>query len=646
MQNYEKFGVPFKRGSRYFFYKNDGLQNHYVLYKQNDLKSANPEILIDPNKLSEDGTAALGTTKLSETANLIAYGVKRSGSDWSTIRVRNVQDSKDLKDEISWVKFSSISWISDHGFFYSRYPTPKAFQKGDNTFKRGEETDALSHQALYYHQIGTDQSSDPLVFQPSDPKWMISGEVTVDNKRVLVTISKDCDPVNKLLYFDLDKWNRKSKVDEKDMVRVIDTFEAGYNYVYNVKDTFWFMTNYKAPCYQIVKFDITKKQDPSSWTVVVPERKLVVLEDCDVVNNKYLAVVHLEHVKNKLTLLDLEGKVVKESFEYPKVCCLSISAHHDQKEIFYKYTSFLYPGTVMHYDLETKKTTKFKETVVKGFDPEQYVASQVFFESKDKTKIPMFVCHKKNIKPDTKQGGHPTLLYGYGGFNISIKPSFSIVRLVWMQHFGGISAIANIRGGGEYGEHWHKSGTKLQKQNVFDDFQCAGKHLVNMGYTKPRMLATLGGSNGGLLTAACANQAPELFGCCVVAVGVLDMLRFHKFTIGYAWCSDYGNADEKKEEFEALYKISPYHNVRAGVQYPSILVTTADHDDRVSPLHSYKYISALQDIAGPTNKRPLLIRIEEKAGHGGGKPLSKQIEEVSDMYAFIARSLSATWDDK
>mmetsp|Transcript_20085 Transcript_20085/g.27991 ORF Transcript_20085/g.27991 Transcript_20085/m.27991 type:complete len:301 (-) Transcript_20085:245-1147(-) len=300
----------------------------------------------------------------------------------------------------------------------------------------------------------------------------------------------------------------------------------------------------------------------------------------------------------------------------------------------------------MHYDIESDKTVKFKETVVKGFRPEDYVATQVFYESKDKTKIPMFIVHNKAISPQKMKGSHPTLLYGYGGFNISLKPSFSISRLVWMQHFYGVYAVPNLRGGGEYGEKWHNAGTKLKKQNVFDDFQYAAKYLIAAGYTSPDKLAIWGGSNGGLLVGACANQAPELYGCAVAAVGVLDMLRFHKFTIGYAWCSDYGNADEDKEEFEALYKISPCHNVREDVQYPAMLITTADHDDRVSPLHSYKYISALQDKAGAANKRPLLIRIEVKAGHGGGKPLSKQIEEISDVFAFMARNLGATWVDQ
>ena len=651
MQNYVKFGMPFKRGKRYFFFKNDGLQNHYVLYKQAFL-DGKEEVLIDPNKLSDDGTASLGVMKFSESAELLAYGVKRSGSDWTSIRVRRVGDCADLSDELSWVKFSSIAWFYDEGFFYSKYPTPKAYARGeDKDFKRGEETDNLANQALYYHRIGTDQTADVRVFAAEDnPKWMVGGAVTNDNKTLLLSISDSCDPVNRLYFADLGGWTPgepESKRKKLVICKAVDTFEAGYDYVHNESERFWFRTNRGAPCYKLVSFELKDADAPARWETIVAERKQVVLEDVDCVGGPggvKFVTCHLEHVKNKIAMVDLEGKVIKDSFELPEVACVSVSSTHKSDEMFFKYYSFLYPGTIMHYSVKTGATTKFKETIIKGYDPSQFVATQVFYKSKDGTRVPMFVVHKRSVRPDTKNPP-PTLMYGYGGFNISLKPGFRVSSIVWMQHFDGVYAVPNIRGGGEYGEEWHQAGTKLRKQNVFDDFQWAAKWLIANGYASPARLAISGGSNGGLLTAACANQAPELFGCAVVQVGVLDMLRFHRFTIGYAWCSDYGNADENKDEFEALYKISPAHNVRDNVQYPAVLVTTADHDDRVSPLHSYKFIAALQDKAGPANKKPLLIKIEVKAGHGAGKPLAKQIEESAAIYSFIAKSVGATWSD-
>jgi len=640
--NFERYSCPFKRGERYFYFKNDGLQNQSVLYKQSSLEAPS-ELLLDPNVLEADGTASLGAYAFSEDGSRLAYGVSKSGSDWQSIYVKNVDDLTDLPDKIDWVKFSGISWTHDHkGFFYSRYPTPSSLEsKATDEQKRGTETDAAANQAIYYHLIGQDQSQDVKVFStPENPAWMMTGEVSDDGHFLLITINDSCDPVNRLFYMPLT--NQSLPVEsERKVIKLVDNFEALYEYITNEGSEFYFKSNLDAPRYRVIAIDINKPER-GNWREVIPHHEQDVLNAVVCVDANKLITCYMHHVKELIKMYNLEGKEEKAEFPFPSVGSIGgLSARKKDSEFFYKFTSFLYPGTIFHYDIKQDKQITFRETDVKGFDADQFVAEQVFYPSKDGTKVPMFIVSKKDLPRD---GNNPVLLYGYGGFNISLTPSFAVSRVVFAQHFNGIVAIPNIRGGGEYGEAWHKQGTLGQKQNVFDDFQSAAQFLIHERYTSPHKIAIHGGSNGGLLVAACLNQRPDLFGAGVAAVGVLDMLRFHKFTIGYAWCSDYGCAD-KKEDFEYLYKYSPLHNINTAQPYPAVLLTTADHDDRVVPLHSFKYMAELQHQVGnkPEQKAPLLIRVEVKAGHGAGKPLSKQIEETSDVFGFIAKNLDIKW---
>lgn len=651
MQDYVKMSCPFKRGSRYFFFKNEGLQNQSVLYKQETLE-AKAEVLLDPNALATDGTAALGAYEFSEDGKLLAYAISRSGSDWQTIYVRDVSTSSDLSDRLEWVKFSSISWSHDNlGFFYSRYPTPEAFKGADDQdFKRGSETQAVTNQTVYFHRVGTPQEQDVLIFaNPENPKWMTSAEVSDDGDYLLLSISDSCDPVNRLFYAPMTAVQTRLSDPSKDLevVKLVDVFESGYSYVTNFGSVFYFRTNRSAPKYRVIAIDL-RQPASENWQEVIAE-SADVLQAVSCVNlGTQLIVSYLQHVKDVLKLFGLPNptagasdvRAIPVDFTFPTPDVGSVpswTGRRNQTEVFYKFTSFLYPGTIFHVDLKERTTKLWFETKVKGFNPSEFKTQQIFYPSKDGTSIPMFLVHRADLQLD---GANPTLLYGYGGFNISLSPSFSVSRLIFVQNFKGIYALANLRGGGEYGDEWHKAGTVHRKQNVFDDFIAAAEHLIKEKFTQPSKIAIQGGSNGGLLVCACANQRPDLFGAVLGHVGVLDMLRFHKFTIGYAWCSDYGCSDNK-EQYATLKKYSPVHNVAEGVAYPAVLLCAADHDDRVVPLHSYKYISQLQHVAGSQayQKQPLLIRVDVKAGHGAGKPLSKQNEETADVMAFAARNI-------
>jgi len=615
--NYPKYGTPFRKARRYFFFKNDGLQNQSVLYKQASL-TADPETLLDPNVLSEDGTVALSTLAVSEDGRLLAYGTSASGSDWEEFRVRDVAEGRDLSDHLKWIKFSGASWTNDGaGFFYSRYPEP-----GDKAL-----TDVNRFQRLYYHRLGTEQTADVLVYErPDQPDWGMNAEVTDDGRYAVLHVWLGTDRRNRVYYLEL-KDARRPKV-TGEVVRLLDDFDASYAFVGNDGPVFYFLTDLEAPRKRVIAID-TRHPERARWREIIPQGPDV-LDGIQIIHDTFVAN-YMHDASSRLRLFTLEGRLVKD-LPLPTLGSIgAISGERKDDEMFYAFTSFLYPTTIFRYDFKSGGTSVFKAPTI-DFDPSGYETKQVFYTSKDGTRVPMFITHKKGLHLD---GSNPTYLYGYGGFNISLTPSFSVAMLVWLEQ-GGVYAVPNLRGGGEYGEEWHQAGMHDKKQNVFDDFIAAAEYLIAQGYTSPSKLAIAGGSNGGLLVGAAITQRPELFGAALPAVGVMDMLRFHKFTIGWAWVTDYGSADSAAQ-FPYLYKYSPLHNIRAGTRYPATLVTTADHDDRVVPGHSFKFTAALQAAqAGP---RPVLIEIETKAGHGAGKPTSKLIEEQADRFAFLVKNL-------
>ena len=615
--NYPKFGSPFHKAGRYFFFKNDGLQNQSVLYKQASL-SADPETLLDPNLLSEDGTVALSNLAVTDDGRLLAYGTAASGSDWEEFRVRDVATGKDRPDHLKWIKFSSASWTKDGaGFFYSRYPQPS-----DKAL-----TDVNRFQKLYYHRLGTDQAEDVLVYErPDQPDWGMNAEVTDDGRYAVLTVWLGTDRRNRVYYLDLKSAKRPTV--KGDVVRLLDDFDASYAFVGNDGPVFYFLTDLDAPRKRVIAID-TRHPERARWRELIPQGQDV-LEGIQIIHDTFVAN-YMHDAASRLRLYALDGKMLKD-IELPTLGAIgSITGERKDDEMFYAFTSFLYPTTIFRYDFRSGATSVFKAPTI-DFDPSGYETQQVFYTSKDGTRVPMFITHKKGL---TLDGSNPTLLYGYGGFNISLTPSFSVANLVWLE-MGGVYAVPNLRGGGEYGEGWHQAGMLANKQNVFDDFIAAAEYLIAQRYTSTPKLAIAGGSNGGLLVGAAMTQRPDLFGAALPAVGVMDMLRFHKFTIGWAWVTDYGSADSASQ-FPSLYKYSPLHNIRAGTKYPATLVTTADHDDRVVPGHSFKFTATLQAAqAGPA---PVLIEIETKAGHGAGKPTSKIIEEQADRFAFLVKNL-------
>ena len=618
--NYPKYGAPFRKAGRYFFLKNDGLQNQSVLYKQASLE-ATPETLLDPNMLSEDGTVALSTLAVSDNGRLLAYGTAASGSDWEEFRVRDVVTARDLPDHLKWIKFSGASWTKDGtGFFYSRYPEPT-----DKAL-----TDVNRFQRLYYHRLGTDQAQDVLVYErPDQPDWGMNAEVTDDGRYAVLTVWLGTDRRNRVYFRDVKDPRHPQITGE--VVRLLDDFDASYAFVGNDGPVFYFLTDLDAPRKRVIAID-TRHPERGRWREVIPQGQDV-LEGVRIIHDTFVAN-YMHDASSRLRLFTLDGRMLKD-LELPTLGSIgSISGERKDDEMFYAFTSFLYPTTIFRYDFKSGATSVFKAPTI-DFDPSRFETKQVFYTSKDGTRVPMFITYKKGL---TLDGSNPTYLYGYGGFNISLTPSFSVAMLVWLE-MGGVYAVPNLRGGGEYGEEWHQGGMHEKKQNVFDDFIAAAEYLIAQRYTSPAKLAIAGGSNGGLLVGAVITQRPELFGAALPAVGVMDMLRFHKFTIGWAWVTDYGSADSAAQ-FPYLYKYSPLHNIRAGTRYPATLVTTADHDDRVVPGHSFKFTAALQ--AAQAGSQPVLIEIETKAGHGAGKPTSKLIEEQADRLAFLVRNLGMT----
>ncbi|XP_044755944.1 prolyl endopeptidase [Coccinella septempunctata] len=631
--NYPKVSNPFLRGSFYFQYRNSGLQNQSVIYKMKELHSEG-EVFLDPNTLAEDGTIALQASAFSEDGKTFAYGISRSGSDWLEVKFRDVETGNDYNETLKKVRYSSLTWMKDNiGFFYGGYL--------DQKHSDGTEIESSENQKLYYHKLGTSQDEDVVVVKFEDPHLRMGASVSYCGNYLVVTPVKGCK--NNLLYIGkLEKG--KQITGEIPLQPIVETFNADYEYITNDDDIFYFKTNRNAPNYHIIAIDL-KNCSEDNWKVIIPQHEKDVIDDTETVGTKYFIISKLHDVKHILHLYEIStGKLVHE-FKLDLGTIMHISCKRKHNQMFYSFCSYLTPCIIYQVDFEGKeiKQKVYHETVVGDFERNNYETKQVFYESKDGTKIPMFLVAQKG-KLDNPDGDTPVWLYGYGGFNVSLTPSFGVSKLIFTNNFRGIYALANIRGGGEYGDKWHDGGRFENKQNCFDDFQYAAKYLIENRHTNSKKIVIQGGSNGGLLIAACINQAPELFGAAICQVGVLDMLRYHKFTIGHAWKTDYGCSSEE-DQFKYLIKYSPLHNIfepNEEKQYPSTLLLTADHDDRVVPLHSLKFIAELQRKAGtsPHQKNPLLIRLETKAGHGSGKPTSKMIEELTDIFCFVSKTLN------
>ncbi len=612
--DYERFGLPREENGRYFFTRNEGLQNQSVLYVSDGLEGAEARTLIDPNTFSEDATVALSQWSVSRDGTLIAYSQSDGGSDWKTWRVREVDTGVDTDDFLDFTKFTGASWALDgSGFYYSRYPV------GEDG--KGDGSKAVS---IYFHKLGDPQSADELVYSiPDHPRRNPYGSVTDDGRYLVISVSERFTE-NGLYYRDLED-------PSGEVVKLLDDWDANYNFVGNDGDTFFIRTNKDAPGWKVVAIDL-ENPGPENWREVVPEAEVAMVQAAHV--GGHIVTRYLEDVLPVVKIYAPDGSLVRE-VELPAIgSAFGFGGDADRSETFFTLTGFTTPGQIYRYDVETGETTLWRESNVPGFDASEFETKQVFVTSADGTQVPMFITHKRGIELD---GTNPTLLYAYGGFNISITPGFNVGRVVWMER-GGVLAIPNLRGGGEYGEDWHKAGTKLNKQNVFDDFIASAEWLIENGYTSPEKLAIQGGSNGGLLVGAVLTQRPDLFGATLPAVGVMDMLRYHTASANArAWSGDYG-LSENEDEFQALRAYSPVHNIEEGVCYPPTLVTTADHDDRVVPWHSYKFGAALQHAQGCDE--PVLVRVETRAGHGAGKPTWMRIEEMADQYAFLEAMLA------
>jgi prolyl oligopeptidase len=585
--NFEKFGVPFKESGKYYFFKNDGLQNQSILYAQDNLNSQ-ATVLLDPNTFSTDGTASLQEMAFSKDGKFLAYATSKGGSDWRTILVKDLKTGNLTADKLEWAKFTGIAWQGD-GFYYSKYPEPIEGQELTASNKFG---------AVYFHKLGTDQKEDVLVFSDkAHPDRYFGG--------------------NSLYFKDLSK-------KEQEFTPIVTGFENDYAVIDNFGEKLLVLTNRKAPNQRLVLIN-SEHEEEGFWEVLVPENKDDVLTSAQICGDKIICV-YLHNASSALRVFNMDGTFVKE-IELPEIGTVGgIGGKKGEKEAFFSFQSFLRPNTIYRFNTDELKPVAFKSPKI-DFNPDAFLTEQVWYASKDGTKVPMFITRKRNISMD---GQNPTLLYGYGGFNIPVTPSFSASKAALLEN-NGIYVVANIRGGGEFGETWHKAGTKCKKQNVFNDFIAAAEYLIDKRYTAPERLAIEGGSNGGLLVGACMTQRPDLFGVAFPRVGVLDMLRYHKFTIGYAWATDYGRSDNA-EEFDCLKAYSPLHNLEK-TKYPATMITTADHDDRVVPAHSFKFAAALQAVQQGEN--PTLIRIETGAGHGAGKPTSKLLDEAADMLSFM-----------
>jgi prolyl oligopeptidase len=614
--DYESFGLPRHRAGRYFFSRNTGLQNQSVLFVSETL-DGEPRELIDPNKWAEDGTVALAGWVPSEDGKLLAYGLAAAGSDWREWKIKDVATGKDLQDLLKWVKFSGVSWSKDgSGLFYSRYDEPQ----------EGDEFTGVNHfQKLYFHKLGDDQAKDVLVYERPDQKeWGFGGYVTEDGKFLIISVWRGSESKNQIFYKDLTS-------PDSEVVELITGFEFEYEYVGNDGRTFWLNTDDGAPKRRVIAVDLDHPEK-EHWHEVIAESDDV-LRSVSLVGDRFLAS-YLHNAATLVNVFDLTGKIVRQ-VPFPELGSAGgFGGRRSDRETFYSFTNYSTPTRIYRYDVRTGKSSVYRQPKVR-FDSADYVTRQVFYKSKDGTTNPMFITHRRGLKLD---GNNPTILYGYGGFDIPITPGFSVSNLVWMER-GGIYAVATLRGGGEFGREWHEAGMQDRKQNVFDDFIAAGEWLIANKFTCTPKLAISGRSNGGLLVGACLTQRPDLYGAALPAVGVMDMLRYHKFTIGWAWVGEYGSSDDP-EEFANLIKYSPLHRLQPGTKYPATLVTTADHDDRVVPGHSFKFAATLQ--AAQAGDKPTLIRIETKAGHGAGTPTSKRIESATDILSFLVKALDVT----
>lgn len=613
--DYEKIGSPFKEGDWYYFFKNDGLQNQSVMYRSKEI-GGESEVFFDPNKLSEDGTSSLGGFSFNKEGNYFAYAVSEGGSDWRTAYVLDVNTGKRLDDQVEWIKFSGMSW-KDNGFYYSRYPSPEENEElsGQNQFHK-----------VYYHTLGTDQSEDILILDDKEHPSRNFYAGTTEDEAYLVISPVESTSGNALYIRDLNS-------ESAELVKIIETFDNDFSVIDNVGKSLLVLTNKDASNKRLIRIDLENPSE-ANWVDVLPESDDN-LQGVSIVGHKMFAN-YIHDASTKIRVFDLQGNYIQD-LELPGIGNSGgISGKKEDKEGFFSFTSFTFPTTI--YRLDTEKLTYeiYRKPEV-DFNPENFVTKQEWFTSKDGTKVPMFITHKKGLEID---GSNPTLLYGYGGFNISLLPSFSLTRIPLLEN-GGVYVVANIRGGGEFGSSWHKAGTLDQKQNVFDDFQGAAQYLIDKKYTSSKKLAIEGGSNGGLLVGACITQRPDLFAVAFPAVGVLDMLRYHKFTIGWAWATDYGKSDDP-DAFKYLIEYSPLHNIDKA-DYPATMVTTADHDDRVVPAHSFKFISELQK--NHTGANPVLIRIETSAGHGAGKPTSKIIDEAADKIGFMLYNMGEEYNN-
>ena len=611
--DYEKFGVPDKHNGRYFFTRNDGLQNQSVLYWTENLRDE-PKLLIDPNRIAEDGTAAMTSWSVSPDGRWLAYGIARAGSDWTDWRVRSVDSGKDLDDHLEWVKVSGASWTADNqGFYYSRYDAPEQ----GSTYK-----EANYYQKLYYHRLGTPQAEDRLIYERPDQKeWGFGGKVSDDGRYLIIDVWQGTLRKNGIFYVDLE--HEPGRVCE-----LLNQFDAIYGFLGNTGSLFYFSTDLDAPNGRVIAIDIDKPER-DAWVEIIPEG-VNALQSAALVGGK-LFLVTLKDAYSHIEVYSQDGQA-ENSIPLPGMgSVVGFSGDQQDRETFFYYTSFTDPGTIYRYDLTLQQVQVVMQPKVQFADMD-YLTEQVFYPSKDGTLIPMFISRRREVQPSPET---PCYLYGYGGFNLAQTPQFKVGELAWMET-GGIYAVANLRGGAEYGTAWHEAGMKENKQNVFDDFIAAAEWLIANRYTSTPKLAIGGRSNGGLLVGACLTQRPELYGAAVPVVGVMDMLRFHKFTIGWAWVSDYGSPDIE-EDFMYIRAYSPYHNIKPGTVYPPTLVLTGDHDDRVFPAHSYKFAAALQ--AAQAGKAPILLRIDVQTGHGMGKPTAKLIAESADLWTFIHEQL-------
>jgi prolyl oligopeptidase len=611
--DYERYSLPVKKGGRYFYTRNDGLKNQSILYVADSMQEP-PRELLDPNRLSADGTVALAGWSVSDDGKRLAYSLASAGSDWNEWKVLDVGTGKPLADHLKWVKFSSASWSHDNaGFYYSRYDEPPP----DQTF-----TKANYFQKLYYHKLGDPQSSDQLVYQRADEKeWGFHGRVTDDGKYLLIVVWKGSEPKNQIFYKQLDS-------PDSPVVELITGFDADYDFIDNDGAIFWFSTDNAAPLRRVIAVDLAKPAR-EHWQTLIPESKAT-LQSVNRVGEALIAE-YLQDAHSAVKVFDLQGQHLRD-VSLPAIGSAGgFRGERGDNETFFSFTNHTTPGTIYRYDVASGAASVYRAPALK-FNPADYESKQVFCTSRDGTQVPMTIVYRRGLKLD---GNNPTMLYGYGGFNISLTPAFSVSALAWLER-GGVYAVPNLRGGGEYGRDWHEAGQKHRKQNVFDDFIAAAQWLIDNKYTRPQRLAIRGGSNGGLLVGAAMTQRPELFAAAVPAVGVLDMLRYHKFTIGWAWVAEYGSADDP-EHFANLLKYSPLHNLKPGTHYPATLIVTGDHDDRVVPAHSFKFAAALQ--AAHAGDTPTMIRIETRAGHGAGKPTAKLIAEAADVLAFLTQEL-------